>query len=178
VCERVGIGRLVFGRQVHGAGRVHVGVAQARDGLGEQGSWAGTGDILVTRERGPAVAVLTADCVPVALADPSGLLAVVHAGWRGVAAGGPSVGPDHYEVGEEVLSAIANAPFGSVLAADRRAGGRPRLDLAETVVRILSAHGVRRFERAEECTACEEDRFFSHRRDGGSGRQALVAVRW
>lgn len=197
VCERLGIGRLVSSRQVHGARRVHVGVTQARGGVGVHGGWAGTGDILVTRERGTAIAVLAADCVPVALADPSGLLAVVHAGWRGVAAGvlssalgafpaishvravvGPSVGPDHYEVGEEVLSAIADAPFGGALAAARGGGSRPRLDLPETVVRILRAHGVRRVERADECTACEEDRFFSHRRDGGSGRQALVAVRW
>jgi YfiH family protein len=196
VCRTLGIERFAAARQVHGAARVPVGRALAGDGFDVPGRWAGTGDVLVARDRETAVAVLVADCVPVALADPCGILAVVHAGWRGVAAGvlasalepfpsmagvravvGPAVRADHYEVGEEVVSAVARAPGGgSDPAVDRRTG-RTRLDLPDTVVRILRAHGVRRFERAEECTACEGERFFSYRRDGRSGRQALVAVR-
>jgi purine-nucleoside/S-methyl-5'-thioadenosine phosphorylase / adenosine deaminase len=51
------------------------------------------------------------------------------------------------------------------------------LDLPGTVARVLKELGVRSIERAEECTACERARFFSHRRDGETGRQALIATR-
>jgi hypothetical protein len=53
----------------------------------------------------------------------------------------------------------------------------PRLDLAGTVEAVLRGGGVPMVDRAEECTACEPARFFSHRRDGTTGRQAVVAVR-
>src|SRR5256885_778326 len=59
----------------------------------------------------------------------------------------------------------------------RRSGSRSLLDLPLTVARFLTRNGVRLVDRATECTACESARFFSHRRDGTSGRQAMVAVR-
>jgi polyphenol oxidase len=132
----------------------------------------------------------------VALADPSsGRLVVVHAGWRGVAAGvlrsalrafprpaevraviGPAVGPDHYEVGEDVALAVSAATERGAVTS--RVGRSLRLDLPATVARILRESGLTRLERAEECTACLPRRFFSHRRDGpGTGRQALIGVR-
>jgi copper oxidase (laccase) domain-containing protein len=96
--------------------------------------------------------------------DPSAVLAVI----------GPAVEPDHYEVGDEVVAAVTRvAPGAAVL----RAGGGQRLDLPATVARMLSGSGVRVVERARVCTACEPTRFFSHRRDGPTGRQALVAFR-
>src|SRR6266511_2399018 len=138
---------------------------------------------------------LESDGFLVALADPAaGQLAVVHAGWRGVAQGvlrsalgcfpnpsevraavGPAIGPDHYEVGPDVAAAVsAGNPGGAVTT---RSGSRLLLNLPATVTRILAALGVRSVEWEEVCTACEPDRFLSHRRDGVTGRQAVVAIR-
>jgi len=66
------------------------------------------------------------------------------------------------------------APGGAVTTRSR---SRLLLDLPATVSTILDALGVRSIEREEVCTACERDRFFSHRRDGVTGRQAVVAMR-
>lgn len=95
---------------------------------------------------------------------------------RGVhAAIGPAIGPCHYEVGEDVARAVGEGS--SVGAVTDRRDGRLFLDLAATASRALRAAGIETIDHAEVCTACEEDRFFSHRRDGVTGRQALVAVR-
>lgn len=181
--------------QVHGT-RV-VGVGKGRAGAGFEhpaGLIAGT-DALTTSSPGVALAVLTADCVPIALVAPrEGRVTVAHAGWRGTAAGmvaaavratgeprslcaviGPAVGPDHYEVGEDVALAVSAAARGGAVLA--RARGRVRLDLPATVERLLKEVGVRRIERDGSCTACRADRFFSYRRDGETGRQGLVALR-
>jgi YfiH family protein len=126
--------------------------------------------------------VFTADCLPVALAGPGGV-AMLHCGWRGLAAGiidrgveaiaatdaaiGPGIGPCCYEVGEDVLGAFA------AIGIDMPG---PMLDLTEVARRMLIAAGVERIEAAELCTSCEEERFFSHRRDAGTtGRQAGLA---
>jgi YfiH family protein len=182
-----------LGEQIHGSVAARVG--ERRAGAG----WNGAppvprADILeVTRPRLP-VAILVADCLPIALAAPrQGLLSVVHAGWRGLARGvleaavrsfdpprdvhatiGPAIGPCHYEVGGDVARAVASGSAGG--AVTERRGGRLYLDLAATATRALRAAGVRRIHRAEDCTACEERRFFSHRRDGETGRQALIAM--
>ncbi|HSC20582.1 MAG TPA: peptidoglycan editing factor PgeF [Solirubrobacterales bacterium] len=136
----------------------------------------------VVTEPGPAPMVLAADCLPVALYGPGGL-AMVHAGWRGLAGGivglaaeaveatsaaiGPGIGPCCYEVGEEVLDAFADL--------DGIATGR-MLDLPEVARRRLAEAGVERVESAGLCTSCERELFFSHRRDHGrTGRQAGIA---
>jgi len=137
------------------------------------------GDGHVLREPGPVGLVYTADCLPVALAGPGGA-AILHCGWRGLAAGivaegveavgatdaaiGPGIGPCCYEVGVEVLGAFA--ALGERIAAGRM------LDLPEVARRLLREAGVGRIESAGLCTRCEEELFFSHRRDGGPGRQA------
>jgi len=137
----------------------------------------------VVREPGPAPMVLAADCLPVALHGPGGL-AMVHAGWRGLAGGivgaaaeavgatsaaiGPGIGPCCYEVGTEVLDAFAD--LGDGIAEGRM------LDLPEVARRRLSEAGVERVESAGLCTSCERELFFSHRRDRGrTGRQAGIA---
>jgi YfiH family protein len=192
--DALGVGPFTVARQVHGAAVVTVGPEGA--GAGFDGpTGALVGDVLATRSPRVAVAVLVADCVPVALAEPrTGRLAAVHAGWRGLAAGvvdaavaaferprevvaaiGPCVGPDHYEVGPEVVAAVRAGTDGCAVAI--RTSGRPRLDLGATIERRLRRLGVTRLVRTELCTACRPDRFFSHRRDGRTGRQALVAVR-
>ena len=125
----------------------------------------------------------------------TGVVAVVHAGWRGIAAGilpraaglfgdaadvrvaiGPAIGPDHYEVKEDVALAVASASEAGALT-DRR-DGKLFLDLPGTARAHLKALEIRKVEDTGLCTACERTRFFSHRRDHGStGRQAGIAVR-
>lgn len=135
--------------------------------------------------RGPGLAplVLTADCLPVALAGPSGA-AMLHCGWRGLAAGivargaalieatsaaiGPGIGPCCYEVGPEVLDAFAD--LGAGIAAGRM------LDLPEVARRLLARAGVGAVESAGLCTSCHPELFYSHRRDAGrTGRMGNLA---
>jgi polyphenol oxidase len=137
----------------------------------------------VVRAPGLAPLVLTADCLPVALAGPGGV-AMLHCGWRGLAAGivargaalveataaaiGPGIGPCCYEVGPEVLEAFADL-------GDGIADGR-MLDLPEVARRLLARAGVGTVESAGLCTSCEADLFFSHRRDAGrTGRMGNLA---
>ena len=154
-----------------------------RASAGERGV---PGDGLWTDEPGVPMLVLTADCVPVALArrDTVGL-AVLHVGWRGLLAGiveagvravggsvaaavGPAIGPCCYEVGPEVQER-----FDADLV---RAG---KLDLWEAVDRRLRAAGCEDVERLDVCTHCNPELFFSYRRDGkpygGQGVLACVA---
>lgn len=173
----------VHGRQVHGD-RVAVAGPEAR---GPQDDPA---DGRATNASGIAPMVLTADCLAIAIAAP-GAVAVVHAGWRGLAGGvvaagagrvrelggrgpmgaaiGPGAGPCCYEVGEEVRAAFA-ACGGSA----RR--GR-NLDLPAIARLKLRAAGVDVVHDIEMCTICgDPDLFFSHRRDHGvTGRQAGLA---
>jgi purine-nucleoside/S-methyl-5'-thioadenosine phosphorylase / adenosine deaminase len=165
--------RVAFNRQVHGA--------ELSDG---ESALAATpeADGHVIAEPGIAGLVYTADCLPVVAAGPGGV-AVLHCGWRGLAAGivargatavgathaaiGPGIGPCCYEVGDEVLVAFA-------AAGEEAASGR-MLDLPEVARRLLLRAGVEEIESAGLCTRCEEELFFSHRRDGGPGRQAGIA---
>jgi YfiH family protein len=147
-------------------------------------------DGLWSDEPGRAMLLLTADCMPIALARGSGAPAVgiLHVGWRGLLAGivsagaralgggrrlaaaiGPSIGPCCYEVGEEVA-----APFREAFGDDVLRDGR--LDLWTSAERALRAAGVERVDRFDLCTSCNGERFFSHRRDSGrTGRQGVIA---
>jgi YfiH family protein len=196
VCRALEIETFARGWQVHGSGVSEVTAERAGAGFHEAGSAIPGTDAMITTERGLALSILAADCVPVALVDPeAGRLGVVHAGWRGVAAGivavalghfsdpsrvaaviGPAVGPDHYAVGESVATAIQDV--GGPAAVVRRGNDRAiAVDLPATVGRLLEAAGVTVTDRSAECTACRPSRFFSYRRDGITGRHALIAVR-
>jgi purine-nucleoside/S-methyl-5'-thioadenosine phosphorylase / adenosine deaminase len=167
VREHAGMERLAQGRQVHGT-RVVIDAQGIEEADGQ-----------VTTRPGVAAIVLVADCLPVALAGPEGV-GVVHAGWRGVAAGvleagveaagavcaaiGPGIGPCCYEVGDDV-----RAVFGTT---------EPTLDLKAIARGRLEAAGVREIHDCGLCTSCDAERFFSHRRDRGvTGRQAGLAWR-
>jgi polyphenol oxidase len=147
-------------------------------------------DGLWSDRPGQAMALLTADCLPIALARANGTpgLAVLHVGWKGLLAGivesgaralgdgplaaaiGPGIGPCCYEVGEEVAGPYRER-FGEDVLRERN------LDLPEAAARALRAAGVEPVERSSHCTACEPELFFSHRRDRGiTGRQGIVAV--
>jgi len=196
VAGALGVDAFACVRQVHGARVVRAGKARAGAGFEDPDTALGDADAIVTTTAGVALAVLAADCVPVALADArTGRVAVVHAGWRGIAAGvigealkhfaepadvraaiGPAICVDHYEVGEDVAFSVSAAIDGG--AVTHRAGDSVHLDLPASIARALKAAGVRSSERAEECTAHLPNRFFSHRRDGEcTGRQGLVAMR-
>lgn len=172
--------QVAIGRQVHGAElAVHAG-GQQPSPFAEPGSAIPEVDGHVTDQHDLALLVFVADCVPVALSGPGGV-AMLHCGWRGLAAGvvaggaeaieadaaaiGPSIGPCCYEVGEEVLGAFAGL-------GDGVASGR-MLDLPEIARCLLREAGVKRIESSGLCTSCEPELFFSHRRDAGrTGRQA------
>jgi hypothetical protein len=180
-------------RQVHGTDRELVSGSAAGAGFDDPDTALGPADVLVTAERDLPLAVLVADCLPIVLASDD-LLVMVHAGWRGLASGilaraasqfrdraavsavmGPAVGPCHYQVGPEVVAAVeAGSPGGAVV---ERHDGSVALDLRRTAVRGLAVEGIRGVEAAEVCTACEPERFYSHRRDGRTGRHAMVAMR-
>jgi len=176
--------RLAFVRQVHGA---HVRPItpdnEERSGLPQaDGQATGLGSV--------APVVLVADCLPIALAG-EGALAILHAGWRGLAAGvvaegvrrvlelgaqppliaaiGPGAGACCYEVGAEVHQAFSALP-------DSVHRGR-HLDLKGIARHELVQAGVAQVHDIELCTICSErSLFYSHRRDRGvTGRQAGVA---
>jgi YfiH family protein len=171
--------RVLMGLQVHGSELLGHTEAQDPSPYARPGGGLPEVDGHFTAKPGLAPLVLVADCLPVALAGPAGV-AMLHCGWRGLAAGivargaeavgateaaiGPGIGPCCYEVGPEVLQRFAGL-------GDGIADGR-MLDLAEVARRQLRAAGVERIESAGLCTSCEPERYFSHRRDGErSGRQ-------
>jgi YfiH family protein len=150
----------------------------------------GEGDGLFTEASGLALAVVTADCVPVLLAASSGRIAAAHAGWRGIAGGvlaatlkaaaggpeerwtawiGPAIGACCYEVGEEVAEQVVAASAPEVARVG--AAGKPHLDLARAVRIQLERLGVREVIEVPACTRCDSESLWSYRRDGrGAGR--------
>jgi YfiH family protein len=151
-------------------------------------------DALVSSTPGVALAVLVADCLPVLLADPvSGVVAAVHAGRRGVASGvvpralevmrslgaqdvwariGPGVCGSCYEVSAEIHDEVADL---EPATSSRTRVGTPALDLRAGVVAQLAGLGVTRVSAEHACTV-EDPSFFSHRREGITGRFAGVVV--
>jgi YfiH family protein len=174
--------------QVHG-----VAVADL-DGAGSQGP----ADAAITRRVGKVCAILTADCLPIVFTTDTGDgVGAAHAGWRGLAAGvigatvramaaqperliawlGPAIGPEHFEVGAEVRDAFLKGDPGARDAFEANARGRFQADLAMLARRQLEDLGVNRIYGGGECTYARADRYFSHRRDGVTGRQATLVWR-
>jgi YfiH family protein len=150
-------------------------------------------DAAVTRVRGRVLAVLVADCLPVLLARRNGAaVAVAHAGWRGLAAGvleataaaiggagdellawlGPAIGPAHFEVGEEVRTAFCERDPQAAAAFVHNERGRWQCDLHRLARQRLSGLGVRSIHGDARCTYAQAESFYSHRRDGITGRMA------
>lgn len=175
-------------RQVHGT-------AVADLDLDGAGAAPPVADAAMTRTAGLICTILTADCVPVLFAcDRGEAVAAAHAGWRGLAAGvlpatlaavglaparvlawiGPCIGPDHYEVGAEVREGLLASSPGAARAFTANARGRWHADLALLVRLQLESLGLTRIYAAGLCTHAEPERFFSHRRDGETGRQASL----
>lgn len=155
----------------------------------------GPADAAATRQPGKVCAILTADCLPVLLAAEAGdRVAAAHAGWRGLAAGvieaavtalalppgellawlGPAIGPRHFEIGAEVRDALLGADSAAAEAIRPNSRGRFMADLPALARSRLVRLGVRRIYGGAECTYAASDRYFSHRRDGRTGRQATL----
>ena len=183
-------------KQVHGREVVRVDAANVDEHP--------PADALVTSCPGIVLSIRVADCVPVLIAACSGCaVAAVHAGWRGLIAGvipaavaavlgecgggpgdlvaaiGPCIGVDHFEVGPEVTQAFDEAGLGAVIVADGT--GRPHVDLAAAAAAQLTDVGLAAsaIDRTDCCVFRDAELFYSYRRDAGvTGRMAaVIAVR-
>lgn len=180
-------------------------------------------DAAVTSYSGIVCAVLTADCLPILLCDASGShVAAIHAGWRGLAGGivnntvkalvesihtdtkevsptiyawlGPAIGPDHFEVGEDVR-AVFLSPKNTIRFAQDKQHNYAELcdqafqpkdnnkylaDIYQLATIALNASGINHIYGGGFCTVCEDSRFFSYRRNNITGRMAsfiTIAIR-
>ncbi|MEL7058851.1 MAG: polyphenol oxidase family protein [Acidobacteriota bacterium] len=182
-------------------------IAAAGDESPEQVSWlrqthssdvlealpglAGPGDALITDLHDLALAVVTADCVPVLLAGAGGV-AAVHAGWRGIVGGivaaavsrfdrppliawvGPAISAQAYEVGPDVASQIAAASSDAVVRDGPR--GRPHADLPRAVRWQLERAGVAEVRDVGLCTHGRGDLLHSYRREGADAGRNVTLV--
>jgi purine-nucleoside/S-methyl-5'-thioadenosine phosphorylase / adenosine deaminase len=152
-------------------------------------------DASVTRTPGRVCAIRVADCMPVLFAARDGsAVGAAHAGWRGLAGGvleatirrmgvpatqlvawmGPAIGPDHFEVGDDVRAAFLARDEEADGAFVGNARGRWQCDLYALARRNLTALGVEEVFGGGWCTFAEVHRFFSYRRDGQCGRMAAL----
>ena len=194
----------VFARQVHGAGVRIVGDADRGSGSYALDDAIPDVDALVTVTPGVVLAILTADCVPIVLHDPlAGVLACVHAGWRGTVAGvcaaavaamqtlgsspagiiaalGPAMSPDLYQVGPDVRQAVTQSfgPAAPALLRPDSHDGRWLLDLWSANRLALQEAGIpaAQIHVTDIPTGpAGHDCFFSDRAARPCGRLALVA---
>jgi len=152
-------------------------------------------DALVTAHPGQALAIMTADCLPIVLVAET-VVGIAHGGWRGVLAGiaeatwrkmgspvcqiwlGPCIGPDRFEVGPEVRAHFVRQH--SATADFFRPSHRPDhwlCDLRGIVAWQFAALGLDQITVTTECTVDASDRYFSYRRDGVTGRMATLVWR-
>lgn len=194
------LGALHTVKQVHGARVVEAAEVRGEEGTGVPRPPEAEADALWTERPGDWVAVGTADCVPVLLVDPDGRrVAAVHSGWRGtdaeisaravealvargarperlLAAVGPCIQRCCYEVSDELAQRFT-ARFGPEVVHVRE--GSARLALAHAVRLTLQRAGLKdaHIDVLQDCTSCDESRFFSHRRDAGrTGRHLNFVV--
>jgi YfiH family protein len=185
--------RPVYLQQVHGADVVRLD-ASTPDGTRADACW--------TSEPRVACTIMVADCLPLLFAvDGAPLVGAAHAGWRGLAGGvierlwdvlrgngaaaprthvwlGPCIGPEAFEVGEDVRDAFTAADAGAATFFRPRAGGKFLADLQGLARARLQALGLSRVSGNDGtrawCTVANPSRFFSHRRDRTSGRFAAA----
>ena len=159
-------------------------------------------DALITNDPGTALFVFTADCTPILLQDPvTGAVGAVHAGWRGTAADiagktvaamidaygcrpeniraaiGPNIGACCFETDRDVPDAMVRLLGEETLASIRQQGQKYYVDLKQINAQLLRRRGVTQIDIATHCTACQPDRFWSHRLTGGNrGSQGAIIV--
>jgi len=193
--------RPVWLEQVHGARVARLASADLLPGAPVP-----VADASITTEPGIACTVLVADCLPVLFADRAGrVVGAAHAGWRGLAGGvveatvdamrevvpglaapdlvawlGACIGPERFEVGDDVREAFVASMGAGARARFREAPAREGVrkwwaDLPGLAVDRLAALGVAEWSVAGECTVSAASRFFSFRREGRTGRMAAAA---
>jgi YfiH family protein len=158
-------------------------------------------DASVTNIPGEVLAIMTADCLPVLITNQSGsAVGAAHAGWRGLCAGvlentitallkisedknpsnliawmGPAIGPDSFEVGEDVVIAFKDSGLATPLNAFKAIPHKPGKFLAD-IYQLASARletcGLQMIFGGQYCTVKDQEQFFSYRRDGETGRFA------
>ena len=148
-------------------------------------------DACIARRHGSVCVVMTADCLPVLLCDGQGtVVAAVHAGWKGLAAGvieatvqtmevapqnlmawlGPAISQQAFEVGEDVRAAFVDADQAAAAAFIPGSSGKYFADIYALARLRLNALGITKIYGGDRCTCRESDQFFSYRRDGVTGR--------
>jgi len=153
------------------------------------------GDASITKEPNRVCVVLTADCLPVLFCDHRGTkVGVAHAGWRGLVGGvldstvhalstnptdllvwlGPGIGPNAFEVGNEVRDAFIRDAETAATAFSRITQDHWLADLYLLARQRLERLGIREVYGGEFCTYHDTKRFFSYRRDGATGRMASI----
>lgn len=176
--------------QVHG-----VVVADAEKNAARRCDYVPDADATFTREKGLPCVVMTADCLPVFFTDRAGTqVAVAHAGWRGLCDGvleatlakfpdvaevlawmGPAIGPEKFEVGEEVRAAfMAQQAQAESCFKPSAVSGKWLADIYALARLRLKAAGVQSVSGGGFCTVTDEQLFFSYRREGKTGRMASV----
>jgi hypothetical protein len=186
--------------RVHDVWQVHGDTVVCANGPREAGAPHQKADAILTNVPNTFLLMLFADCVPILLFDPMQKVAgIAHAGWKGtvlkiaqraveqmiirygsqpqniLAAVGPSIGPDHYIVGKDVIGEVEDV-FG-VAAEDffQNHNGAVKFNLWECNRYILELAGIKHIEVAEICTACHVDDWFSHRAEQGrTGRFGVI----
>jgi len=172
-------------KQVHGIQVVH---------LDDREATKTEADAVTTTTTGQVCAILTADCLPVLFCNKAGTkVAAAHAGWRGLANGvleatvaamdcqahdllawiGPAIGPKAFEVGQDVLDVFTQAHSENSVAFTPH-NDRWLADLYKLARLALARVGITDISGGRYCTYTEQDKFFSYRRDGETGRMASV----
>jgi hypothetical protein len=199
----IGVDRIQWLDQVHGTRCLAASLDTAFDTSLDEPKAVPEADAAWTADRGLGLAVLTADCLPVALCHRDGsAIAIAHAGWRGLVAGvlpatlrslpgdpseyrawiGPGIGVDAYQVGAEVVAVVsamsdiggrADDFFFCSPGVSPGEGGRYQLDLAGLAAAQLAYLGVAEV-LCERICSFSDQRFYSYRRDGVTGRMASV----
>lgn len=189
LAQQCGVRHWQWLQQVHGVEVIEAGPVPLTSVIG---------DAVTTPHKGVACAVLTADCLPVLICARDGSqVAAVHAGWRGLADGilghsiarfhcrpealsvylGPAIGPDHFEVGQEVYDTfklwnIEATLWQQLFKPQPNKAGHYLADLYGLARWALTQSGVEQIFGGDLCTYCDLKRFYSYRRDGVTGRMA------
>ncbi|MCR4585540.1 MAG: peptidoglycan editing factor PgeF [Lachnospiraceae bacterium] len=195
-------GKFVCGKQVHGKNVLIVGAEDARAAYGYDELFEA--DAYVTKEAGVPLAVFTADCIPLLLADEKNrVAAAVHSGWRSTvldiekytvekmcslgaeteqirACIGPAIGRCCFEVGAEVIEAVRELLKDEASELyTKKDNGKYMLDLKGVLEKCLLRSGLKagNIELIDECTMCMPDKYWSHRYTlGERGSQAAVIM--
>lgn len=174
----------VWLEQVHG-----VDVVQA-----DSAGCVSRADASVTQRKNTVCVVMTADCLPILLCDRAGTaVGALHAGWRGLAGGvietavkamatepqnllawlGPAIGPQAFEVGDDVRQVfLSHDPDSAIAFVEREA--KYLADIYQLARQRLAALGVKHVYGGGYCTYDDAERFYSYRRDGRTGRMATM----